>query len=184
MAGIAYMSYIHIRPKIYEQTRSSCRLSVNFPCVPVTKETPDWQQPWQITCCESLDNHLSSRLFPWWEMVVFFSTSYVANHPQPHDNHISCRVTKSENFPDSKIFVANFSDKARKSRQFSNLQQMPIKGGFDHPHSFQIIRTHFLDQPDTFRIIQKLSRLSRHTSRLSRLFSDYPDTFSRFTGHS
>merc|ERR1712004_828098 len=33
------------------------------------------------------------------------------------------------------------------------------------------------------RIIQKLSRLSRHTSRSSRLFLDYPDTFSRLSGH-
>ena len=75
MAGIAYMSYIHIRQKIYEQTRSSCGLSVNFPRVPVTKETPDWQQPWQITCCESLDNHLSSTVFLWWGMVLFFKYS-------------------------------------------------------------------------------------------------------------
>ena len=60
----------------------------------------------------------------------------------------------------------NFLDKARKSRQFSNLRQMRIKGGFDHPNSFQIIWTHYMD---TFRIIQKLSRLSRHTFRSSRL---------------
>ena len=53
----------------------------------------------------------------------------------------------------------------------------------DHSHSFQIIRTHYLDLSDTLRIIRKLSRLTIHTSILSRLFSDYPDTFSRLTGH-
>ena len=51
-----------------------------------------------------------------------------------------------------------------------------------HSHSFQIIRTHYLHIPDTLRIIRKLSRLTRHTPRLSRLCSDYPDTFSRLTG--
>ena len=74
---------------------------------------------------------------------------------------------------------------------------MRIKGGFqiirtlfrsyanfpDHSHSFQIIWTHCLDLPDTFRIIRKLSRLSRHTSRSSRLFLDYPDTFFRLSRH-
>ena len=35
----------------------------------------------------------------------------------------------------------------------------------------------------TFRIIRKLSRLSRHTSRSSRLFLDYLGTFSRLSGH-
>ena len=41
------------------------------------------------------------------------------------------RVKKSKNFPDSTIFVAkNFPDKARKSCQFSNSQQIPVKGGF------------------------------------------------------
>ena len=40
-----------------------------------------------------------------------------------------------------------FPDKARKSRQFSNPQQMRIKGGFA---IFWIIQLHFLDDLDTF----------------------------------
>ena len=54
----------------------------------------------------------------------------------------------------------NFPDETRKSRQFSNLQQISVKSVFAN-----------------LRIIWKLSRLSRHISRSSRLFSEYPDTF-------
>ena len=101
------------------------------------------------------------------------------------------RVTKSKNFPDSKIFVAKtFWIKHVNPANFQihifEIIQTLFRsyGNFpDHSHSFQIIRTHYLHLPDTFRIIRKLSRLTRHTPRLSRLFSDYPDTFSRLTGH-
>ena len=41
----------------------------------------------------------------------------------------------------------NFPDEARKLRQFSNLRQMRIKGGFAR---FWIIQLHFLDDLDTF----------------------------------
>ena len=53
----------------------------------------------------------------------------------------------------------------------------------DHPDSFQIIRTHFLNKMDTLRIMWKLSRLSRYISRSSRLFLEYPDIFFRLSGH-
>ena len=44
----------------------------------------------------------------------------------------------------------NFPDKGRKSRQFSSLQQMHIKGGFARFSNLWIIRLHFLDDLDTF----------------------------------
>ena len=81
----------------------------------------------------------------------------------------------------------NFPDKARKSRQFSNLRQMRIKCGFAR---FWIIQLHFLDDLDTFQIIRKLSRssgnfqiiqtlsrLSGHISKLSGHLKDRPETF-------
>ena len=46
------------------------------------------------------------------------------------ERRVPHRVTKSENFPDSKIFVAKTFRIARKSHQFSNSRQMRIKGGF------------------------------------------------------
>ena len=78
--------------------------------------------------------------------TLLFGIDYVLKISSDNDKNI--RVAKSENFPDSKIFVAkNFPDKARKARQFSNPRQMRIKGGFAR---FWIIQLHFLDDLDTF----------------------------------
>ena len=88
--------------------------------------------------------------------------------------------------------------------QFSNSRQICVKSvfaNFKHNHGpnmlhmvhlqgiqitqahSQLIRTFFLHNPDIFRIIQKLSRLSRSFFRSSRLFLEYPDTFFRLSGH-
>ena len=95
----------------------------------------------------------------------------------------------------------NFPDKERKSRKFSNSRQMRVIGGFtrfyasmiqicsgnfpDHADIFlslDFLDT-FLNYPDTFRIVRKLSRSPWHISRSSGLFLDYLDTFSRLSGH-
>ena len=60
----------------------------------------------------------------------------------------------------------NFPDKARKSRQFSNPQQMRIKGGYA---KFWIIQLHFLDDLESLQIVRKLSRSSGN-------FPDHTDT--------
>ena len=80
----------------------------------------------------------------------------------------------------------NFPDKARKSRQFSSLQQMHIKGGFARfCASACSIGSAYNRCPKfgTFRIVRKFSRSPQHITRSSGLFLDYMDTFSRLSRH-
>ena len=63
----------------------------------------------------------------------------------------------------------NFPDKARKLRQFSNLRQMRIKGGFGR---FWIIQLHFLDDLEvcldnleSFRMILKVSGYAHNLAK-------------------
>ena len=118
--------------------------------------------------------------------------------------HMPCRVRKSENFPDSKIFVAKtFRIKRVNCVNFQFCDKCAQKVGlqdFMHKHgpnmlsrsyrhssrSSKLSLDHldtFLNYPDTLRIVQKHSRSPWHISRSSGLFLDYPDTFLRLSGH-
>ena len=50
----------------------------------------------------------------------------------------------------------------------------------DNPATFSGWYGHFLDRPETFQIVWKLSRSYRHSSRSSKLSLDYPDTFLNY----
>ena len=91
------------------------------------------------------------------------------------------RVTKSEHFPDSKIFSRkNFPDKARKSLQFSNPHKRWFYKILGNPATFSGWSGHFLDRPETFQIVWKLSRSYRHSFRSSKPFLGYLDTFLNY----
>ena len=50
----------------------------------------------------------------------------------------------------------------------------------DNPATFSRWSGHFLDRPETFQIVWKLSRSYRHSFRSSKLSLDYPDTFPNY----
>ena len=92
-----------------------------------------------------------------------------------HRSHKKRKLSGQQDF-----CCKNFPDKARKSRQFSNPQQMRIKGGFAR---FWIIQLHFLDDLDTFQIVQKLSRLSGNFPDYTDIVLDHPNSLQIIRTH-
>ena len=116
--------------------------------------------------------------------TLLFGIDYVLKISSDNDKNI--RVAKSENFPDSKIFVAKnfwiksifkFATNVHK-RWFckilciSMVQICSIGSAYNRCPKF-----------GTFRIVRKFSRSPQHISRSSGLFLDYMDKFSRLSGH-
>ena len=97
----------------------------------------------------------------------------------------------------AKFYSAPSSGSKRTSLSGSHRQiSRSTKVFLDYPDTFSRLSGHFLDHTETFqihtlfrlsghifRMIRTLSRLPRHSSISSRLFLDYPDTFSRSSGH-
>ena len=100
----------------------------------------------------------------------------------------SIRVTKSENFPDTKIFVAKTFRIKRVNR--ANFQIRDKCAWFCKILCISMVQICSIGSAynrcpkfGTFRIVRKFSRSPQHISRSSGLFLDYMDTFSRLFGH-
>ena len=100
------------------------------------------------------------------------------------------RVTKSENFPDSKIFVSKTFRIKCKNRANFQICINAHKRWFCKILSISMVQICSIGSAynrcpkfETFRIVRKFSKSPQHISRSSDLFLDYMDSFSRLSGH-
>ena len=97
------------------------------------------------------------------------------------------RVTKSENFPDRKFFVAKFFRIKRVNRVnfqiCNNCALKQVLQDFVHKHGPNMLNIHFLDDLDTFQIVPKLSRSSGNFPDHAGTFLHHPDSFQIIWKH-
>ena len=102
------------------------------------------------------------------EPIVFLSSAMVSEKMfKIHSNHSCSKVKKWKlKLGIQNCYCATLSWKSIKPQ--------------DNPATFSGWSGHFLDRPETFQIVWKLSRSYRHSFRSSKLSLDYPDTFPNY----